>query len=58
MKYTPNLQFKATKEAKPNMITCRIPTSLKMALNDRCEQLGTTRTTFMTDAIEKAIERS
>lgn len=58
MKSTPNLPFEATKEPKHHHVTLRMRSSLKTAIIDRCEKLGTTRTSFIEDLIEKAIERN
>jgi predicted DNA binding CopG/RHH family protein len=58
MKSIPNLPFEAIKESKDHHVTLRIRSTLRMAIIDRCEKLGTTRTSFIEDLIEKAIEGS
>lgn len=58
MKSTQNLPFEAIKEPKHNHVTLRIRSSLKTAIIDRCKKLGTTRTSFIENLIEKEIERS
>jgi metal-responsive CopG/Arc/MetJ family transcriptional regulator len=56
MKYSQSLPFDTQIEKKKSFLTLRVPTSLTNAVNTRCKDLDSSRSAFIQNALEKALE--